>query len=184
METRFKKRCQDRTGDFKAMKAVKHGEAGRPRYLRVPGFDSRLAVFICCWTMAGWFSPLPRISAQSPPGKLWDGNHVSAHHQSAATSSPFDTMAALQHDYSSGGTRMNVAASTERDIPGAVEHRVSQTPKSVDPFDDFISPVSNPFFFEDPRNLSEVRAMFLQHKVPLAAGCDSFRFMQARFGSH
>jgi hypothetical protein len=37
-------------------------------------------------------------------------------------------------------------------------------------FDDFISPMTNPVFFEDPRTLTEARAIFLQHKVPLAAG--------------
>ncbi|MBL9163632.1 MAG: hypothetical protein JNL18_12940 [Planctomycetaceae bacterium] len=37
-------------------------------------------------------------------------------------------------------------------------------------FDSFISPMTNPVFFEDPRQLTEVRGIFLQHKVPLAAG--------------
>ncbi|TWT40764.1 hypothetical protein [Botrimarina hoheduenensis] len=37
-------------------------------------------------------------------------------------------------------------------------------------FDEFISPMTNPAYFEDPRNVSELRAIFLQHKVPLTAG--------------
>ncbi len=37
-------------------------------------------------------------------------------------------------------------------------------------FDEFISPMTNPVFFEDPRQLTEARALFIQHKVPLAAG--------------
>ena len=37
-------------------------------------------------------------------------------------------------------------------------------------FDDFISPMTNPVFFEDPRALTEAREIFLTHKVPLAAG--------------
>ncbi len=37
-------------------------------------------------------------------------------------------------------------------------------------FDSFISPITNPVFFEDPRNLTEARFIFLNHKVPLAAG--------------
>lgn len=37
-------------------------------------------------------------------------------------------------------------------------------------YDDFISPMTNPVFFEDPRNLTEARLIFLQHKVPLNAG--------------
>ncbi|MEM6330889.1 MAG: hypothetical protein AAF790_11645 [Planctomycetota bacterium] len=36
-------------------------------------------------------------------------------------------------------------------------------------FDDFISPMTNPVFFEDPRNNTELRAIFLQHHVPAAA---------------
>jgi hypothetical protein len=40
-------------------------------------------------------------------------------------------------------------------------------------YDDFISPMTNPVFFEDPRNLTEARLIFLNHKVPLtAAGGD------------
>ena len=37
-------------------------------------------------------------------------------------------------------------------------------------FDSFISPMTNPVFFEDPRNVTEARGIFLNHKVPLAAG--------------
>ncbi len=37
-------------------------------------------------------------------------------------------------------------------------------------FDDFISPISNPVYFEDPRNLTEARGVFVQHRVPQAAG--------------
>ncbi len=37
-------------------------------------------------------------------------------------------------------------------------------------FDSFISPMTNPTFFEDPRTLSEARLIFLNHKVPGALG--------------
>jgi hypothetical protein len=33
-------------------------------------------------------------------------------------------------------------------------------------FDGFISPVSNPFLFEDPRSLTEVRPLFIYQKIP------------------
>lgn len=36
-------------------------------------------------------------------------------------------------------------------------------------FDDFISPMTNPTHFEDPRNLTEARFIYLRHKVPQAA---------------
>jgi hypothetical protein len=40
-------------------------------------------------------------------------------------------------------------------------------------FDCFISPMTNPIFFEDPRALTEARPIFVHHKVPLAAGSGS-----------
>jgi hypothetical protein len=41
---------------------------------------------------------------------------------------------------------------------------------SDDCFDGFISPISNPVFFEDPRNLTEARFVYLNHGVPGALG--------------
>ena len=37
-------------------------------------------------------------------------------------------------------------------------------------FDSFISPISNPFFFEDPRSLTEVRGIFLENSLPTSVG--------------
>lgn len=37
-------------------------------------------------------------------------------------------------------------------------------------FDRFISPLSNPFFFEDPRSLTEVRGIFLDNSLPNQVG--------------
>jgi hypothetical protein len=52
-------------------------------------------------------------------------------------------------------------------------------------FDSFISPVSNPFFFEDPRSLTELRPVFIiqhtSHNTPIFAGSDVEYFgVQAR----
>ena len=44
-------------------------------------------------------------------------------------------------------------------------------------FDRFISPMTNPVFFEDPRTLTEARAIFLQHNVPGAAGGGDVRLL-------
>ena len=44
-------------------------------------------------------------------------------------------------------------------------------------FDRFISPMTNPVFFEDPRTLTEARAFFLQHRVPVAAGGGDIQLM-------
>ncbi len=37
-------------------------------------------------------------------------------------------------------------------------------------FDDFISPISNPFFFEDPRSLTEARGIFIDNSLPRFLG--------------
>lgn len=37
-------------------------------------------------------------------------------------------------------------------------------------FDSFISPMTNPVFFEDPRTLTEARTIFMNHVVPNTAG--------------
>jgi hypothetical protein len=37
-------------------------------------------------------------------------------------------------------------------------------------YDDFISPMTNPTFFEDPRQLSEVRTIFINHQLPVLLG--------------
>lgn len=39
-----------------------------------------------------------------------------------------------------------------------------------DGFTDFISPITNPVYFESPRTLTEARFIYLRHKVPLPAG--------------
>jgi hypothetical protein len=36
-------------------------------------------------------------------------------------------------------------------------------------YSDFISPMTNPVFFEDPRNLTEIRFIFIHHEIPDAA---------------
>jgi hypothetical protein len=42
-------------------------------------------------------------------------------------------------------------------------------------FSDFISPISNPVFFEDPRSLTEARVIFLNQHTPPELGGDSFQ---------
>jgi hypothetical protein len=42
--------------------------------------------------------------------------------------------------------------------------------KSDHCFDDCISPITNPVFFEDPRTLTEARLIYLNHNVPGALG--------------
>jgi hypothetical protein len=40
-------------------------------------------------------------------------------------------------------------------------------------FDEFISPMTNPVFFEDPRTLTEARYIYLNQKIPPALGGDT-----------
>lgn len=49
-------------------------------------------------------------------------------------------------------------------------------------FDCFITPVTNPVYFEDPRTLTEVRFVFIHHKLPPALGAGDVQAlaMQAR----
>ncbi len=48
-------------------------------------------------------------------------------------------------------------------------------------FDRFISPVSNPFFFEDPRSLTEARGIFIDNKLPNAIGGPEAQIWAAQF---
>ena len=45
--------------------------------------------------------------------------------------------------------------------------------KSEGCFSDFISPMTNPVFFEDPRNNSELRFLFISHDLPGSLGGNS-----------
>lgn len=48
-------------------------------------------------------------------------------------------------------------------------------------FDDFISPMINFVFFEDPRTLTELRPIFLSHNVPSALGGGSIQLYAMQF---
>ncbi len=47
-------------------------------------------------------------------------------------------------------------------------------------FDDFISPMTNPVFFEDPRTLTEVRFIFLNHNLPASLSGNSIQVYAAQ----
>ena len=47
-------------------------------------------------------------------------------------------------------------------------------------FNDFISPMTNPVFFEDPRSLTEIRFIFLHHNLPAALGGNSVQVYAAQ----
>jgi hypothetical protein len=47
-------------------------------------------------------------------------------------------------------------------------------------FDRFISPLSNPYFFEDPRSLTEVRGIFIDNVLPSSLGGNELQFWTAQ----
>jgi len=55
--------------------------------------------------------------------------------------------------------------------------------KSDHCLDDFISPMTNPVFFEDPRTLTEARMIFINHQLPKQLGGQNLQVyaMQLRF---
>jgi hypothetical protein len=48
-------------------------------------------------------------------------------------------------------------------------------------FDRFISPISNPFFFEDPRSLTEARGIYIDNSLPPDAGNGDAQVWAAQF---
>lgn len=48
-------------------------------------------------------------------------------------------------------------------------------------FDDFISPMINFVFFEDPRNITEIRPIFVSHQIPDALGGGSAQLYALQF---
>jgi hypothetical protein len=49
-------------------------------------------------------------------------------------------------------------------------------------FSDFVSPMTNPVYFEDPRNLTEARVIFLNHQIPGAvAGGGTAQLLATQF---
>lgn len=47
-------------------------------------------------------------------------------------------------------------------------------------FDDFCQPMTNPVFFEDPRTLTQVRFLFINHEIPQALGGNSVQVYAAQ----
>lgn len=63
---------------------------------------------------------------------------------------------------------------------GGLADLTSLIKKSDHCFDDFISPMTNPVFFEDPRTLTEARMIFANHSLPGAGGSAQLYAMQVR----
>lgn len=59
-----------------------------------------------------------------------------------------------------------MAAALMRGTAWAAQPATVANPADQDPFQGFISPVSNPTNFEDPRSLTEFRPIFIYHLIP------------------
>ena len=95
----------------------------------------------------------------------------------------------VSHESTTGGSAASPGCADSREcvIPLGEERYsdqklfglIAQSDKS---FTDFISPITNPVFFEDPRTLTEIRPIFIHHNVPRSAGGGSVQLfaMQIR----
>jgi hypothetical protein len=109
-----------------------------------------------------------------PPGAVVPGSREEGYNCGVATDAP-----AATHPFLEGGWGF------VKGVPGAVAGVFQSSPgrcflQSDIAFPQFISPVSNPFFFEDPRALTEVRPVFIyqdtSHRTPFFAGGDATYF--------
>ena len=50
------------------------------------------------------------------------------------------------------------------------QNLLSRIQPSEEGFDCFVSPITNPIYFEDPRNLTELRPVYIRHNFPAALG--------------
>ncbi len=74
--------------------------------------------------------------------------------------------AAAESILGSGSCRCLDSCSEECCDQGNCGPRVLGLLQSDHCFDSFISPISNPFFFEDPRSLTEARGIFIENSLP------------------
>lgn len=130
-----------------------------------------LAALLCCRLAAflvGFPTPLAVASVhepypfldiaaaaeQSPPGRL-DAEHCGR--------MPVDDYAGFAECYDSGCAANGCDACCDA---GCDDRLFGIIAPSDCCFRDFVSPITNTLYFEDPRTLSEVRIIFAHHKIP------------------
>jgi hypothetical protein len=110
--------------------------------------------------MAGAPSPVPNPGWASAPPPA-DPNEFLQQRAEQRTAPPPSAQPAQPPERSSD----KFSGDIEEKINGVLGKR-NEWFKSDHAFDGFISPVTNPFLFEDPRALTEVRPVFLIEKIP------------------
>lgn len=135
----------------------------------------RILIAISCWTV---------VAATGAGGSLFAQTYRSGPNIAPPSVGPvssqavtsFDTMTTLAPKGTSTIPRyLNDLRPGEASGQDCRQSATIQACLECDPFADFISPITNPFYFEDPRNLTEFRGIFMQQKVPYPAGCGEFQ---------
>lgn len=83
-----------------------------------------------------------------------------------------DPLSNVQHDIAYSGYANQVAGGCDNCCDSCCD-RFPWLPliqPSDHCYDSFISPITNPVFFEDPRNLTEARLIFINHQLPPGLG--------------
>ena len=159
---------------------------GRPQSLQTPQKDAA-PLAASGGAQSGAFRPVARAQIPDgaggalpppppppPPGGALPGSREEGYNCGVATDAP-----ASSHPFLEGGWGFI------KGVPGAVGGVFQSQPgrcclQSDTAFPQFISPVSNPFFFEDPRALTEVRPVFIYQnasaRTPFFAGGDAEYF--------
>lgn len=124
---------------------------------------------LACWSVVAIASALPIASVAQIPVVTTPAGPASGPYQQVAA--PVNTAApAWGNDCDSAACDSAVGCRPIWSPRGRLGLGNLQILPSDHCFDSFISPMTNPVFFEDPRSLTEARAIFFRHKVPLAAG--------------
>ena len=135
----------------------------------------RILMAISCWIVAvvpgagsSLFAQAYRAGASIEPASV---DRISS--QGVIS---FDSMSTLVPQGNSTAPRyLNDLGQGEMSGQNSRQSEAIQACLERDPFADFISPITNPFYFEDPRNLTEFRSIFMQQKVPDRIGCGEFQ---------
>ncbi|MSQ94556.1 MAG: hypothetical protein EXR98_08360 [Gemmataceae bacterium] len=107
-----------------------------------------------------------------PPQPMWPGSAGPPVFPTPGVNPDIYNKGAVNSNADLGGFWTRLGDNLHRtlgDVTGAVKpgggHKMFQSDHS---FEVFTSPVSNPFFFEDPRALTEIRPLFIWQKTPNA----------------
>ena len=95
------------------------------------------------------------------------GNWISSTHAQDLELLPISSMGDSDVSTQKAGDCDLCGSCAKGDKCGCCEEKLLGIVRRTDRcYSDFISPMTNPVFFEDPRNLSEIRFIFIHHEIP------------------